>query len=50
MVNKTVGIDEEKLKDLSADIPVMTMEQAQSHTEFILSEIEQILKIYQSDL
>lgn len=50
MVNKTVGIDEEKLKDLSADIPVMTMEQAQSHTEFILSEIEQILKLYQSDL
>ena len=50
MVNKTVEIDKEKLKDLSADIPVMTMEQAQSHTEFILSEIEQILKIYQSDL
>ncbi len=50
MVNKTVEIDKEKLKDLSADIPVMTMEQAQSHTEFILSELEEILKIYQSDL
>ncbi|MBW2437931.1 MAG: PocR ligand-binding domain-containing protein [Deltaproteobacteria bacterium] len=50
MVNKTVGIDKEKLIDLSAEIPVMTVEQAQSHTEFILSEIEQILKIYQSDL
>jgi ligand-binding sensor protein len=50
MINKTIGIAEEKLTNLSDDIPVMTPEQAQSHTEFIQSEIEQILKEYQNDL
>ena len=48
MVNKTIGIAEEKLMDLSEDIPVMTSEQAESHTEFIQSEIEQILKEYEN--
>ena len=50
MINKTIGIAEEKLTNLSDDIPLMTPEQAQSHTEFIQSEIEQILKEYQNDL
>ncbi len=50
MVNKTIGIAQEKLKDLSADVPVMTMEQAESHTEFIRSEIKQILKEYDNGL
>ena len=50
MVNKTIGIAEEKLINLSDDIPVMTPEQAQSHTEFIQSEIEQILKEYDNGL
>ncbi len=50
MVNKTIGIAEEKLTNLSDDIPVMTPEQAQSHTEFIQSEIEQILKKYRNGL
>ena len=50
MVNKTIGIAEEKLTNLSDDIPVMTPEQAQSHTEFIQSEIEQILQKYQNEL
>ena len=48
MINKTIGIAEEKLTNLSDDIPVMTPEQAQSHTEFIQSEIEQILKEYEN--
>ena len=48
MVNKTIGIAKEKLTNLSDDIPVMTPEQAQSHTEFIQSEIDQIIKEYQS--
>jgi len=48
MVNKTIGITQEKLTDLSDDIPVMTPQQAQSHTEFIQSEIEQILKEYEN--
>ena len=46
MVNKTIGIEEEKLANLSDEIPVMTPEQAQSHTEFIQSEIERILQKY----
>ncbi|MBW2433433.1 MAG: PocR ligand-binding domain-containing protein [Deltaproteobacteria bacterium] len=44
MVNKTVGIDEGKLNDLSADIPVMTMEQAQAHAAFIQNEVDQMIK------
>ncbi len=50
VVNKTVEIAEEKLMNLYDDIPVMTPEQASSHTEFIQSEIEQILKEYESGL
>ena len=48
MVNKTIGIAEEKLANLSDDIPVMTSEQAQAHTEFIQSEIERILQDYEN--
>ena len=48
MVNKTIGIAEEKLTDLSDDIPVMTPEQAQAHTEFIESELKQILREYEN--
>ena len=47
MVNKTIGIAEEKLKNLSDDIPVMTAEQAQSHTAFIQNEVDQILNAYE---
>jgi ligand-binding sensor protein len=50
MVNKTIGIAKDKLKNLSDDIPVMSPKQAQSHTEFIQFEIEQILKEYQNGL
>ena len=44
MVNKTIDIAEEKLMDLSDDIPVMTPEQAESHAKFIQYELDQILK------
>ena len=48
MVNKTIGIAEDELMDLSDDIPVMTPEQAESHTRFIQVEIEKILKEYEN--
>ena len=50
MVNKTIGIAEDKLMKLSDDIPVMTSEQARSHTEFIEHEVDQILKGYEKSL
>ena len=46
MVNKTIGMDEEEIKDLSTDIPVMTMEQARSHTQFIQEEVNQIVEAF----
>jgi ligand-binding sensor protein len=46
MVNKTIDIPDEKLKNLLDDIPVMTTDEAQSHTGFIQDEVDQILKAY----
>ena len=46
MVNKTIGLADDKLKNLSDDIPVMTSEQAQAHTGFIQTEVDQIIKAY----
>jgi ligand-binding sensor protein len=48
MVNKTIGIEDEKLKNLLGDIPVMSPDQAQSHTGFIQNEVDQILKAYKN--
>ena len=48
MVNKTIGLPDEKLKNLSDDIPVMTSEQAQVHTGFIQKEVDQIIKAYEN--
>jgi hypothetical protein len=48
MVNKTIGIDDEKLAHLLDDIPVMTLDQAQTHTGFIQNEVDQILKAYET--
>ena len=48
MVNKTIGIDDEKLEHLLDDIPVMTLDQAQTHTGFIQNEVDQILKAYET--
>ena len=48
MVNKTIGIANEKLKNLLDDIPVMTPDVAQSHTGFIQNEVDQIIKAYEN--
>ena len=48
MVNKTIGLADDKLKNLSDDIPVMTQEQAQDHTGFIQNEVDQIIKAYEN--
>ena len=50
MISKTTGVAEEKLMDLSDDIPVMTPEETISHIEFIQDEIEKILKEYENRL
>ena len=50
MVNKTIGIAEDKLMKLSDDIPIMTSEQARSHAEFIEHEVDQIIKGYEKSL
>ena len=50
MISKTTGIAEEKLIELSDDIPVMTPEEVLSHIEFIQDEIEKILKEYENRL
>ena len=50
MINKTIGLKEEKLMKLAENIPYMTRQQAESQTEFIQSEIEQILKEYENGL
>jgi ligand-binding sensor protein len=49
MVNKTIGLAEEKLKNLSDDVPVMTPEQAQSHAAFIQNEVDQILNVCENN-
>ena len=49
MVNKTLEIAEEKVIELSDDIPVMTPEEAQSHTAFIQDEVDRILKQYEQN-
>jgi ligand-binding sensor protein len=46
MVNKTTGISNEKLMNLSDDIPTMTLEQAESLARFIEDEVNQIIKKY----
>jgi ligand-binding sensor protein len=48
MVNKTIDIADEKLKNLLDDIPAITSDQAQSHTGFIQNEVDQILKAYEN--
>lgn len=43
MVHKTVGIAKEKVMSLSEDIPILTPEQARSHTEFVQYEVGKML-------
>lgn len=49
MVNKTLEIAEEKVIELSDDIPVMTPEEARSHTAFIQDEVDRILRKYEQN-
>ena len=46
MVSKTLDVAEDKLNGLIDDIPVMTVEQAGDHTEFIQQEVNQIVKAF----
>ena len=46
MVSKTLEVAEDKINGLIDDIPVMTMEQAEDHTEFIQQEVNQIVKAF----
>jgi ligand-binding sensor protein len=50
MISKTTGIAEEKLMDLSDNIPVMTQKEVLSHIEFITDETKKILKEYENCL
>ena len=46
MINKTTGINEEKLVRLSKDIPFMTRDEAISHAAYIEKEIDRIKQAY----
>ena len=48
MINKTTGINEEKLVKLSEDIPLMTRDEAKSHANYIKNEIDSIIKAYKN--
>jgi ligand-binding sensor protein len=48
MINKTTGINEEKLVRLSEDIPFMTRDEAASHAIYIEDEIDHLLKAYEN--
>ena len=46
MVSKTLEMAEEKIIDLIEDVPVMTIEQAEDHTQFVQQEVNQIVKAF----
>ena len=48
MINKTTGINEEKLVKLSEDIPFMTRDEAATHAIFIEDEINRLLQVYEN--
>ena len=48
MVNKTTGIANEKLINLSDDVPTMTPEQAEALARFVEGEVNQIIKEYEN--
>lgn len=47
MINRTTGIEEEKLVSLSEDIPVLTQKRADEIVEFIQNRINTIIDQYQ---
>ena len=48
MINKTTGINEDRLVELSEDIPFMTPDEAASHTGYIENEIDRIIQAYEN--
>jgi len=48
MINKTTGINEEKLVRLSEDILAITRDEAQSHTNYIKNQIDCLIKTYEN--
>jgi len=48
MINKTTGINEEKLARLSEDIPFMTRDEAVSLADYIENEIDRIIQAYKN--
>ncbi len=49
MIYKAIGLEEEKLIALSADIPYMTRKQAKSISRFIRDEIRRIINAYENN-
>lgn len=48
LINKTTGINEEKLVRLSEDIPFMTRDEAASHADYIENEVLRIIEAYEN--
>ena len=48
MINKTTGINEEKLVRLSEDIPSMSRDEAVSHAGYIEKEVDRIIQAYEN--
>ena len=48
MIYKTTGINEEKLANLAEDIPLMTLDEAESGAVYIENEINRLLQTYEN--
>lgn len=48
MIYKTTGINEEKLANLAEDIPLMTLDEAESGAVYIENEINRLLQTYKN--
>jgi len=48
MINKTIGIDEEKIRDLSEDMGSMTTGEARECADFVEREIKQIVEAFEA--
>jgi ligand-binding sensor protein len=50
LINKTTGINEKDLVNLSEDIPLMTRDEAEASAAYIKNEIERLLKANESSV
>jgi len=48
MINKTTGINAEKIARLSEGIPVMTRDEAASHACYIVNEVDRLIKAHEN--